>query len=339
MNKTKSKTVLTIIPLILILAISATLVTSPLAIGQAARVYPYPYINAIPNPVQVNMPTLFHVGCVYPTRRPQLGWYDLTVEITKPDGTTEILGPVTTDTTGGTGIQYTPTMVGTYTVRTHFPEQTKEFSDNRSGPEGTIMEEAYSEPIELIVQEDPIPTYPGHPLPKEYWVRPIDGQIREWYTIAGHWLETREPTATGPTSILAQYNDYAPESAHILFRKPLTMGGLAGGEMGEHGFEQGDAYEGKFLEPVIIGGVLYYNRFNTQGRAVPIEKSQEVVAVDLHTGEELWVKPLLDPNGTRLSLDFGQVFYFDSFNYHGVFHYLWAVDGSSWHAYDTFTGE
>jgi hypothetical protein len=102
----------------------------------------------------------------------------------------------------------------------------------------------------------------------------------------------------------------------------------------------GNAYEGKFLGSVIIDGILYYNRFESQGGS---NVDQEVVAVNLKTGEELWVK---NWNNSRLA--FGQVFFFDSFNYHGAFAYLWTTEGGAgmfgpptpevWHTYDALTG-
>ena len=311
------------------------LVALPAATAQEEpdNVNPYPYINAIPNPVTVNTPTLFHMGSVYPTRNPQPGWYDLTVEVTRPDDEIDIVGPATTDQTGGTGRQYTPTMVGTYIIRTHFPEQVKEFSDGRSGPIGTIMEDSYSEELELIVIEEQLEYYPAHALPSEYWTRPIDGQIRTWYKIAGNWLDYNRPTDAAPHSVIAPYNEDAPESAHILWAQSLTIGGLAGGVTGEHGFEQGDAYEPKLVDPVIIGGVLVYNLFEARG------DEQTVVAKDLHTGEELWARELIDSDGNSHRLGFGQAFYWDSYNYHGVHDYLWATERSGdWHAFDPFTG-
>ena len=60
---------------------------------------------------------------------------------------------------------------------------------------------------------------------------------------------------------MLQYNDDAPETAHILWTKPLASGGLAGGDTGPHAIEDGDAYEGKFEYSVIMNGILYYNRF------------------------------------------------------------------------------
>jgi len=350
MKKVYYKSKISTIALILLLAISATLVALPTATAQEpGRAYPYPYINAMPNPVTVNTPTLFHIGSIYPLANPQPGWYNLTVEITRPDDEIDIVGPVTTDQTGGTGRQYTPTMVGTYSIRTHFPEQVLECRSGYIGPNGTIMEEAYSDPVELIVIEKQLEYYSGHALPEEYWTRPIDQQIREWYTISGNWLGYVPPTNTDPHSIMAPYNEYAPESAHILWTEPLTMGGLAGGATGEHGFEQGDAYCGKFgggglfgqNGPVIIGGVLFYNQFESNGGS---NVEQWVNAVDLHTGEMLWSKPLTTPDGTVLRLAFGQAFYWDSYNYHGVFDFLWATESAgfmgptNWHAFDPFSG-
>ncbi|MCW4018847.1 MAG: PQQ-binding-like beta-propeller repeat protein [Candidatus Bathyarchaeota archaeon] len=103
--------------------------------------------------------------------------------------------------------------------------------------------------------------------------------------------------------------------------------------------EMGDAYEGKFSSSVIINGVLYYNKINAQGRGSVSIDSQEVIAVDLHTGEVLWSKALVNPDGGVQSLSFGQTFYWDAFNVHGVYTYLWATNGSTWDAYDAFTGD
>ena len=47
----------------------------------------------------------------------------MTVTVTKPDGTTETLGPFTADDTGGTHVEFTPSAVGTYTFQMRFPGQ------------------------------------------------------------------------------------------------------------------------------------------------------------------------------------------------------------------------
>ena len=219
-------------------------------------------------------------------------------------------------------------MVGTYYFQTHFPEQILDVT-TQGVPAGTIREASSSEEISLVVQNEPLEFYAGNPLPSEYWTRPIDSQFWEWASISGSWLQGAWQSA--PPNRLASYT-LGPESPHILWAKPLWTGGLAGGELGNHGYATGDAYKGKFQGSVIINGVLYYNRYHTGFVSTfPIE---EVVALDLCTGEEKWVK-----NWDNQRLAFGQIFYFDSFNQHGAFAYLWTTSGSTWNAYDPFTGE
>ena len=315
----------------------------------------FAYIGATPNPVGVGEQTLLHVGISDSLVIVSDGWTGLTVTVTKPDGTTETLGPFRTDSTGGTGTAYVPTMDGIYKLQTHFPAQnytwvTPPVFDPSLGGKTVFYKASDSEVLELKVTAQHQQFWPTIPLPTEYWTRPIDAQIREWATISANWLGY-------PQNLVAPYNDDAPETAHVLWVNPLTTGGLAGGEMGDHSFESGDAYEGKFGDwdsadygggtAVIINGVLYYNRYTYRSILpyffVPSMWNQQgIVAVDLRTGEELWFR-----NNTRLT--FGQTLYWDSYNYHGVFAYLWEIKESmnfatfsvqqNWNAYDPFTGE
>lgn len=329
------KTKITSITLTLMLIISSLLLSLSLVSAQAPTLNPQAYINAVPNPVEINTVVVFHVGSVYPTPSQVGGWTDLSVEITKPDGSTETLGPIHTDTTGGTGVVYIPTQLGTYMVRTHFPE-TVTTVNGYYGQAGTILQDSYSETLELEVTDEPVAYYPGQPLPVEYWTRPIDGQFREWNVIAGSHLSSNEPTSSAPDDINKHYAEYAPESSHILWRRPLNnLGGLAGGMMGEHGFEQGDAYEGKFNGVVIIGGILCYNEFESNGGT---RVDNDVIAIDLHTGEQLWKRPLIDSEGNRDGISFGQVFFWDSYNHHATYGYLWTTSGSTWNAFEVGSG-
>ncbi|WNZ28361.1 MAG: PQQ-like beta-propeller repeat protein [Candidatus Bathyarchaeota archaeon] len=141
-----------------------------------------------------------------------------------------------------------------------------------------------------------------------------------------------------PENLYAPYNDEAPNTVHILWRKTLTTGGLVGGELGDHSFESGDAYEGFWSNSVVLAGNLYYNKYKS---GYPI---QEVVAVDLHTGEELWCKTL----GNNEQVAYGQTLFWSSFNYHGTFDYIWTLESApglmglsatTWHAYDPINGE
>ncbi|MBA7484317.1 hypothetical protein ES707_19842 [subsurface metagenome] len=339
MNICKNKSKLSTIALILVLVISATLIALPGATAQDTyrEKTTHPYIGATPNPIGVNQQVLLHVGITDYLATTAHGWEGLTVTVTTPDGQTETLGPFRTDATGGTGAVYVPTLVGTYYFQTHFPAQWYNWTfPPMFDPDiyGDIWYKASdSEELAVVVQEEPREYYPGSPLPTEYWTRPIDAQHREWQTISANWV-------TPPTNLYAPYNDDAPETGHILWAKAFTYGGLAGGDMGDHAFDCGDAYEGKYAGSVVINGILVYNRYSMGfGGGMP---QQGMVAVDLRTGEELWFK-----NNTRLS--FGQVFYWDSYNMHSVFAYLWAIESifdvaafssvDNWVAYDPFTGE
>jgi hypothetical protein len=329
--KKQIKSKISIISLILLLTISTFIIALQTATAQAETVQSYPFIGATPNPVGVNQAVLLHVGISQQLSSSDMGWEGLSVTIVRPDGQTDTISNIRTDSTGGTGRNYVPTMVGTYQLQTHFPEQTIYIQPFFS-PTGYNVTYAASnsEVIELVVQEDPIPYYPGHPLPDEYWTRPINAQFFEWNAISGDWLKPAGSYTMPPIPKYHPYNEDAPETAHILWTKPYTQGGLAGGEMGDLQYEMGDAYELKFMGSVIMSGILFYNRFEDRGGT---NLDQDVVAVDLRTGEELWVK-----NWNNERLDFGQVFYWDSYNYHGVFGYLWTEQSGTWKAYDPLSG-
>ena len=139
----------------------------------------FSYVGAVPNPVNVGGEVLIHLGITDPMVGVNNGWQGLTVTVTKPDGTTETLGPFKTDSTGGTGTVYIPTMLGNYTLQTSFPEQVYN---------SITYTASTSNKLTLLVVEDKPEYYPAFPMPEEYWTRPIDPQIREWYTLAGSWL-------------------------------------------------------------------------------------------------------------------------------------------------------
>jgi len=321
MKKLNLKSKISTISLILLLAISAIIVTFPAATAQGTW-QTWPLVDLTPNPVGVNQEVLVILGITSASAWPQAGWEGLTVTVTKPDGNTETLGPFMTDTTGMTGSIYIPTMAGTYQFQTHFPAQlvTAERA-GRSIPIGTTMLAGDSDVIDLVVEEEPIDFFPAAQSPDGYWTRPIDTQNREWYTLAGSWLDGAYKRTHYNRA--APFND-GPETAHILWDKPLAEGGLVGGDQGWFSFETGDAYEGKWANPVIIAGVLISNRH--------VRGTQETFAINLRTGEELWSKHLGD------SIDFGSLHYWDTMNMHGVWAYIWSTQGNTWRAWDPLTG-
>ena len=322
--------------LLLALAVStfATLPILSVKAQAAATVKSYAVVDAVPNPVGVGQEVLVKTGILMQLGSVAYGWKGLTVTVVYPDNTTHTLGPFTTDSTGSTYTTFIPDQVGTYKFTTNFPEQTVpatflNFEGGNMIFAGTVVKAATSETVELTVQQEPLPYYPGHALPTEYWSRPIDPQLREWYSISGNWVGVPDVNNNYYVSN-ALYNDDAPETAHVLWAKPLTTGGLMGGLWGDGqapaSAEGGDAYEGKFPGSVILNGILYYQRTDTRAEQAPA-----IIAIDLHTGEQWMFR-----NNTILS--FGQILYFNSYNFDGTFSYIWSVSGSTYTAYDPFTG-
>ena len=137
----------------------------------------YPFLGANPNPAQLGSNVLLHFGISYQVGSVSItGWQGMTITITRPDGVNETIQCHPTDSTGGSALFYTPTMTGNYTLQSHFPEQ-KAPSTSAGIPVNITMLASISEPLTLIVQNEPVATFGGVPLPTEYWTRPINAQL------------------------------------------------------------------------------------------------------------------------------------------------------------------
>jgi hypothetical protein len=343
MKIARNKTTVTLSVLILMLAMAISTVALPTVNAQTgATMETYCFVGATPNPVGVGQEVLIHLGITQPLGDATQSWANMTVTVTSPNGTTETLGPFKTDATGGIGTIYTPIVVGNYTLQAHFPQQAvgTAITGMFTGviPKGTIMLASDSDKLTLVVQQQQLSYNPGVPLPTEYWTRPINQQFREWAGIAANW-GTAGSGPLGAAGWIADYND-APLTPHMLWTKPLTLGGLVGGPYaGENGpsvgVEAGDAYEGKWTGSAILNGYLYYQDApgGLFGGTVPSPTMYH--CINLRTGEEVWKKTFLD----NRTISFAQDYYFASYNYQGTFAYLWVVVGNAWYAFDATTGD
>jgi hypothetical protein len=87
----------------------------------------YAYIVASPDPIGVGQTAflVFWLDKVPPTAGGIGGdrWTGFTVKVTRPDGTTETIGPMVSDATSAAWSLYTPNQVGTYRFDFSFPGQ------------------------------------------------------------------------------------------------------------------------------------------------------------------------------------------------------------------------
>jgi hypothetical protein len=340
-----------IFALFLLLTIAITSFALPIANAHdpAWQIPTYAYIAATPNPVGAGQTVslVFWLDKVPPTAAGTAGdrWINFNIDVTKPDGSKETLGPFTSDSVGGAYTTYTPDTTGNYTLFFSFPGQVPTGSTGTgiSGTSPNIGDNYLpsNTTTTLTVQQEPIPGPTSYPLPTEYWTRPIEGQNTEWYTLASNWLGSWP--GNGGIGIVGrvQPDGIAPNSAHIMWTKPFEFGGVVGGNytIPSMTFYSGTEYEGKFRNGVVLmNGNLYYE----------LPKSNDVTGggyacVDLLTGDQLWWQ--------NISASFGQLYDYESFNQHGVIPngYLWSTPGGSfmlgmgmgagtWNAYDPLNG-
>jgi len=314
----------TLFAIVLVAMLSVTVLMSfqPLANAAVLNIDTYGRVIPIPNPTTVNQQMIISFGVdktnVGATMRTNL-FEGFTVKVTAPDGGTEILGPYTADSTSSGWLYYTPTQVGTYSFQLTFPGQwyntttIQRWYKPSQSPEATV-----------VVQQDPIPTYDkSPPLPTDYWSRPINGENKGWWQITDNWLMPRYTTSISPTRTANAFAPYTsgPETQHIMWTKPIWMGGIVGGQFEDKQYYSGLVYEEPY-EPMILNGRIIYVDHGPTSTAAYGTK-----CIDLQTGEEIWYL-----NNT--SIAFLQTLDWESPNEHGILPYMWSISGQNWYMYD-----
>jgi hypothetical protein len=354
MKSSNNKTTATMIALFLVLTIAFTLVALPVANAHspAWTIPTWCYVSIGNSVIGVNQNELivFWLNFVPPTAQGAYGdRWTFYLDIMKPDGSNDTLGPFTSDPIGSTYTNYTPTQIGTYTVVCRF------IGDIITGlplnPAGgqtlTAVNDTYqasqSNSATFVVQQEAIQPWPEAPLPTLFWTRPINEANRNWDVLAGNWLGTSSAaTNVGPTTRFCYGT--GPESAHVLWATPMWAGGIMDEHFGEIGYETGH-YEGTdFVPPIILQGQIYYNVYS-----LPREGWN---CLSLYTGETLFFHntsgSISTPSPTSSgsiggeSLAFGQILDIENPNQHGGFPYVWSTNSpagaNTWMMFDAMTG-
>ena len=334
------------ITIALILVLSTTMaVTTFIPTVESVDLDTYLLINASPNPVGVGQIAYVNVFLSKPpVNAGMMGsgdkYEDITINVVRPDGTKQTLGPFTSDVVGGIWSSITPTQVGTYTLQGFYP------GDQTMSSYGTDYYYFGSETeiVELVVTEDPLPEFSNTPLPTEYWSRPIYSTNYGWAQLGGNWFGLAAPAfaTTGQYDATGNLNSYskAPNTGHILWTKPTAFGGQVGAPYNN---DQESQYTStsiivRHFEPIIINGILYYTHYPS------VSEIASWKAVDLRTGEELWTREA-GLNGNE-PLRMGQVLKFHSMQEFGSFPLLYSQVGggmfnpsADYNIYDPMTGD
>jgi outer membrane protein assembly factor BamB len=347
----KNNSKLSTIAFVLMITLTVSFVALPTVIAHdpALEIPRYSYVSIQNSVLGVGqqLGIIFWSNAVPPTAQGAYGdrWI-FYIDVTTPSGSTDTLGPFTSDPVGSGWAVYTPTSVGTYTIVSRLAQQT--ITGLPLKPDGTtyapeavgdVYLAATSNPVTLTVQQDAIAEWPEAPLPTEYWTRPINGLNRNWDVLAGNWLGSTWQNYGSTTRFGF---GLGPESAHVMWATPMWAGGVMDARFGDTTYETGH-YEGLgFQPPVILNGKIYYNI-----QSVPREGYN---VLDLYTGEQLWFQNSTGAvTGTGGGFDatgytpygrlaFGQVYNYDSPNQHGGFPYIWSRVGTTLYMYDSETG-
>ncbi len=247
--------------------------------------------------------------------------YQLT--ITAPDGTQDKRTvSLVNDPTSNAYASFAPTQIGTYTITFNFPGQA--INDFSHSPTSAYQNDTYSASqatTTLTVQKDPIQYLPAHPLPTEYWDRPIYGENTNWWAVSSNWLGSGapgyggygvSPNLGGNQAPVYPGDAVGPQTSHIMWTKPLMSGGVVGGNnfaIQGNQFYEGSAYNQRFTNPIIVNGKLYYKEpvSFTATTGGPMD------CVDLRTGQLIWSRMDVP------ALSFAFVWDHEDPNQHGVF--------------------
>ncbi|MFB3888815.1 MAG: PQQ-binding-like beta-propeller repeat protein [Candidatus Bathyarchaeia archaeon] len=318
MKLQKTKT-LNVITLLLMLTFTTFMASSQTV--SAADIKTYAYMAIVPNPVGVGQQVEVTIWIEPLPLTATDVFHDFTVTITKPDGTTKTVGPLTTSPVGMQYFTQVPDQIGTWYLQFNY-------AGEKQGNYNYLP--CQSPKQELIVQQEKVAEWPAAQLPTDLWDRPINAENREWASIAGNWLMRGYNATNKPWVSGTGFNPYsqAPRSAHVAWTQEFTAGGLVGGEYGTTSYYAGLSYENYINPPIIMNGKLYYSTY--YGRSGS-EVLPGTVCVDLSTGEELW-------RNDDSTIMLGQLYNYISGNQMGVVApYLWGT-GSTYKMYDANSG-
>jgi hypothetical protein len=306
----------------------------------------YAYIQAAVDPIQVGQTATVYMwvdkmvaGALMTGNT--IRFHDYKLTITAPDGTTTTQTWETVDdTTSSQSYTFTPTQIGTYNFTFNFLKQQYTWNAT-TNPELSAANAAYYGDYYLasnatcsltVIEEATTSATGGTAMPTEYWSRPIYGENSAWYSISSNWLGN-SATATAQGYGSCYRDEYVgSQTAHIMWTKSIQDGGIVGGNLstvaGASYFE-GTAYLGRYKNPIIVAGKLYYTEPVSFSGAV----SGDTVCVDLRTGEEYW------RSSTIPALSHALVWDVQNPNQHGTYNPLIiAKSGTTWMAYDAYTG-
>jgi hypothetical protein len=241
------------------------------------------FISVSPTPIGVGQDVLINLWLEPPIAY-QRYFSGYTVTVTKPDSTTETIGPLNSYQGDATAwVQYSVDQIGTYKFKFAFAGNYLQagwyyngryYATQADLPAGVSTggmgfggaanfqsawyQGSVSPEVSLTVQQEPVMSWPAAQLPTGYWTRPIPIENREWWVIGGQFpyngIGGGEgwPANTNTYASNYKFTPYvqAPNTAHIAWMRQGALAGIIGGQFGYSSIGPGEgAYAGT---PTII---------------------------------------------------------------------------------------
>jgi hypothetical protein len=352
MNKTfSSKRTISLLAIVLALSMTIPMATMEFASAHqnpAWSIPTYAYIQAAVDPIQVG-----HSATVYmwidktPSGALMVGnnvrWHNYKLTMTAPDGTvTTKTWETVDDTTSSQSYTFTPTQTGVYNFTFNFPEQIYTYNSNTPGLASASW--VYENDTYLasnatcsmtVIEEATYSATGGTGVPTEYWSRPIYGENSAWYSISSNWLGCPGAAQVNQGYGSCYQADYVgSQTSHIMWTKSIQDGGIVGGNLSTvagASFFEGTAYLGRYKNPIIVAGRLYY----TEPVSYTLPVGGDTVCVDLRTGKEYWRRSDVP------ALSHALVWDVQNPNQHGTYNPILVArpTTTSWTMYDAYTGD
>jgi hypothetical protein len=264
-----------------------------------------PSLSFTPNPIGIGQQLLVNMW-IQPPINIQRDLADaFQVTFTKPDGTKDVIGPISSYHGDATAwFNYVPDQVGNWTVKfdflgMYYPEGQAFNGAIVTNSSGTLLGSAYYKPAStaeqpLVVQQDLVMSWPPAPLPTDYWTRPVSPNNREWWPILGNYPATGYlgggstwdqlyPNTNPHWSSTYNFIPWvqAPNTAHVVWKRQGEIGGLAGGQLGILDLRANPGYP----------SIIYAGRcYQTLSKVLDGVTQTVWQCYDLRTGEVYWEK-------------------------------------------------
>jgi hypothetical protein len=321
-----------------------------------------PYISVTPNPIGINQPLLVNLWMQPPLHVSRAFTQSFLVTFTKPDGTTETVGPMNSFQADGTAwFNYEPDQEGTWQVKFDFLGNFFPEGNYTTPPGGFVgsqivyMASCYYKPstsptVEFTVQKDMVASWPPSALPTDYWSRPISPNNREWWIIAGHFPFTGVGGGEGwPANTNIYRSNYGftpyvttPNTAHVVWMREGEFGGLVGGQFGQDSFYMGGGFGRDSNIPIIVFSGKAYQTINKPmpqmvNGTIRTVTTSVLQCYDLATGKVNWeITDFVTPQAITKDPGTGEVLGAESA--WRISYYLVAVSGSRLIKYNPYTG-